>query len=199
VAEERAIDFSVLDMAQPEGRMLAQRLRLKTIPAVAIDGTLMAVGVQTLEEARRMVAGAPLKARATPRHAGMLLSTDNRAFIVAAMVHLMLAGSWLLASGALLTAGTLRPIGVHLFGTGFVLSLIYGLGAHMLPRFTGNPIRAGAVSWLQFSALQVGLALFVLGVWVPAAGIAFSGGALMWGSFLVFALRLWPVLWPRSG
>ena len=199
VADERNIEFSVLDMAQPEGRALAHRLRLKTIPAVAVDGTLMAVGVPSLEEARRMVAAAPPKARASPRHAGMLLSTDNRAFIVAAMIHLMLAGSWLLAHGTLLADGALRPIGAHLFGAGFVLSLIYGLGAHMLPRFTGNPIRMGASPWVQWSALHAGLALFVLGIWLTEARVAFGGGALMWTSFIIFAARLWPVLWPRTG
>ncbi|MBI3918779.1 MAG: thioredoxin family protein [Betaproteobacteria bacterium] len=197
VADERAIDFSVLDMAQPEGRALAHRLRLKTIPAIAIDGTLIAVGVQSVEEARRMVAAAPAKARASPRHAGMLLSTDNRAFIVAAMIHLILAGLWLLAVGALLAEGALRLVGVHVFGAGFMLSLIYGLGAHMLPRFTGNPIRMGALPWVQLSALHGGLAVFALGSWLPEASVGLAGGALVWSSFLIFAGRLWPVLWPR--
>jgi thioredoxin-like negative regulator of GroEL len=89
VAEERNIEFSVVDMSQPEGRALAQRLRLKTIPATAIDGALVAVGVPSLDEARRMTASAPPKAR-----------------------------------------------------------------------------------------------------------VAFAGGALMWTSFVIFAARLWPVLWP---
>lgn len=137
--------------------------------------------------------------RASPRHAGLMLSTDNRAFVVVGMVHLMFSGGWLLSGGSLLADGHLRPIGAHLFGVGFVLSLIYGLGAHMLPRFTGNPIRVGVISWLQWCALQAGLAGLVVGAWLPEARVAFAGGALIWLSFVIFASRLWPVLWPRAG
>ena len=136
--------------------------------------------------------------RASPRHAGLMLSTDNRAFIVGGMIHLMLSGGWLLSCGTLLADGHLRPVGVHLLGVGFVLSLIYGLAAHMLPRFTGNPIRAGVLPWVQWCTLQAGLAGFVVGTWLPDARVAFAGGALTGLSFVIFASRLWPVLWPRS-
>ena len=196
VAEERAIEFAVLDMMQPEGRALAQRLRIRTIPAVAVDGALTAVGVPSLAEARHHVAAAPLRKRASPRHAGMLLSTDNRAFIVAAMVYLMLSGAWLLRSGALLTEGALRPVGAHLFTAGFVLSLIYGLGAHMLPRFTGNPIRMGAWPWAQFVALHAGIIVFCAGFALPGGRATLAGGVLMWLSLVIYAWRVGPVLWP---
>ncbi len=198
VAEERAIDFAVLDMMQPEGRALAQRLRIRTIPAVAVDGTLAAVGVPSLAEAHKMVAAAPLRKRASPRHAGMLLSTDNRAFIVAAMIYLMLSGAWLLGSGALLAEGALRSVGVHLFAAGFVLSLIYGLGAHMLPRFTGNPIRMNAWPWAQFLALHAGIIIFSAGFALPGGHATLVGGILMWLSLLIYAWRVRPVLWPPS-
>jgi len=55
VAAERALDFSVVDLAGPEGRTLADRLRLRTIPALVIDGRLIAIGVQSPEEARALV------------------------------------------------------------------------------------------------------------------------------------------------
>jgi glutaredoxin len=58
VAAERDFEFAVLDLAQPEGKALAQRLRIRTIPALVIDGRLAGVGVQSLEEARRLVAAA---------------------------------------------------------------------------------------------------------------------------------------------
>ena len=198
VAEERAIEFAVLDMAQPEGRELASRLRLKTIPAVVIDGTLKGIGVQSLLEAHNLVAAAPLRARASPRHAGMLLSNDNRAFVAAAMVWLTLSGAWLLANGALVDDGELRPVGVHLFTAGFVQSLIYGLGAHMLPRFTGNPIRMGTWPWVQFGAIHGGLVVFAAGIVLPDTRVAVTGGVLMWLSFLIYAWRVWPVLWRNA-
>ena len=59
VASERALDFSVVDLAGPEGRTLAERLRLRTIPALVIDGRLIAIGVQSPEEARALVTRAP--------------------------------------------------------------------------------------------------------------------------------------------
>jgi len=59
VAAERALDFSVLDLAGPEGKELAERLRLRTIPALVIDGRLIAIGVQSPEEARALVRHGP--------------------------------------------------------------------------------------------------------------------------------------------
>jgi len=198
VAEERDIEFAVLDMMQPEGRALTQRLRIRTIPAVAIDGVLQGVGVQSLPDARRLVAAAPMRRRASPRHAGMLLSADNRLFIVTAMVYLMTSGAWLLAQGTLASDGALRPAGIHLFGAGFVLSLIYGLGAHMLPRFTGNPIRVGAWPRVQYGCLNLGIVLFIGGYWLAFRCSMVAGGGLMWLSLLIFSLRIWPVLWRRE-
>jgi thiol-disulfide isomerase/thioredoxin len=197
VADEREFEFSVIDLAQPEGREIAQRLRIRTIPALAIDGELKAVGVQTPSEAHRMVAAAPLRHRSSPRHAGMMFSADNRWFVSSAMVYLILSGAWLAWHGALITDGALRVVGVHLFGIGFVLSLMYGLGAHMLPRFTGNPIATGALPWIQFAGLNAGLALLIAGVVSDVVQIAFAGGALVWMSLAIFAWRLSAVLWSR--
>lgn len=199
VAREKAIDFAVLDLAQPEGRELAHRLRLKTVPSVVVDGALAGVGVQTLAEARQMVSAAPPRTKSSPLHAGMTLSTDNRWFVSAAMGYLILSGAWLAWQGTLISDGAPRMVGVHLFGMGFVLSLIYGLGAHMLPRFTGNPIVMGAWPWLQFAALNGGLLVFLGAVAVEAPGAAFAGGALIWLSLAIFAWRVWRVLWPRTG
>lgn len=198
VAEERDIEFAVLDMMQPEGRALTQRLRIRTIPAVAVDGVLQAVGVQSLSDAHRLVAAAPMRKRASPRHAGMLLSADNRFFIVTAMAYLIASGAWLLAQGTLASDGALRPIGIHLFGAGFVLSLIYGLGAHMLPRFTGNPIRVGSWPRVQYGCLNLGIMLFIGGHWPASRWVMVAGGGLMWLSLLIFSLRVWPVLWRRD-
>ena len=103
IAKEKEINFSVVDMAQPEGRALVSRLRLKTIPAVVIDDELKGLGVHTLAEAREWVAAAPAKVQTDMQNAGIALSLDNRLFIVAAMVYLMLGGIGLLANGAMTT------------------------------------------------------------------------------------------------
>jgi len=58
VAAERGLDFSVVSLDQPEGRTLAARLQLKTIPALLVDNALVAIGVQSLDEARALVSPA---------------------------------------------------------------------------------------------------------------------------------------------
>ena len=61
VAAELELDFSVVNLDQPEGRQLAERLQLQTIPALVVDGVLVAIGVQSAEEARALVSRAPLR------------------------------------------------------------------------------------------------------------------------------------------
>lgn len=63
VAAERELDFSVVNLDHPEGRQLAERLQLQTIPALVVDGVLVAIGVQSVEEAQALVAQAPQKHR----------------------------------------------------------------------------------------------------------------------------------------
>lgn len=198
VAEEKDIEFSVLDMGQPEGRALVSRLRLKTIPAVVIDGELKGLGVQTFAEARDWVAAAPAKQKTNMQHAGLTLSPDNRLFIVGAMVYLMMGGLGLAINGTLLTDGPARPVALHLITVGFMLMLIYGLAAHMLPRFTGNPILMGVWPWLQMVLVNVGLLAYSVGFLLGMYAVIIAGGGLIWLSLLVFTVRIWPVLWPAS-
>ncbi|HXZ92966.1 MAG TPA: thioredoxin family protein [Burkholderiales bacterium] len=181
VAAEKEIDYAVLDLAQPEGKRLARDLHVRTIPALAIDGVLKAVGVVPLADARKLVAAAPERAAGAARHVGMLLGRDERLFALSALGWLVVSGFAMLAEGSLL-----EPAPMHLYG-GFVLCLIYALGAHMLPRFTGRPIRGGAWSGAQLALANTGIALFALGA-------SLAGGALLWLSLALFTVRLWPVL-----
>jgi glutaredoxin len=197
VSEERDFDFAVVDMGQPEGKALVSRLRLKTIPALVIDGQLVAIGVQPPEEARKLVAGAPAKRASATRHIGLAMSLTGRVAVHASMIYLMLAGTALF-QGSLFLAGYARPAALHLFTLGFLVFLIYALGEHMLPRFTGNPIRMGAVAWGQQVLGHVGLIALATGFWLHLPMLAAAGGALAWTGLLVFTLRLWPVLWPRK-
>jgi len=61
VAAELELDFSVVNLDRPEGRQLAEHLQLQTIPALVVDGVLVAIGVQSAEEARALVSRAPLR------------------------------------------------------------------------------------------------------------------------------------------
>ncbi|MBS3800019.1 MAG: thioredoxin family protein, partial [Thioalkalivibrio sp.] len=59
VAEDKQIEFAVVDMGQPEGRELATRLRIRSIPAVVIEGELKHIGLLDRSAATELVAAAP--------------------------------------------------------------------------------------------------------------------------------------------
>ena len=199
IQDERDFQFAVVDAAQPEGRELIARLRLRSVPSVVVDGVLKAVGVQTPDEARALVARAPARVRAPrARHAGMTLSRDNRIWIAASMGYLAIAGVLMLAHGGFAGDGPGRAAGVHVFGAGFVLCLICGLAAHMLPRFTGQPIAMAPWTWMQLAAANAGLPLLVVGLWTGPYALAVAGGALVWLSLAILAGRILPVLFPRA-
>lgn len=57
---ERTAGFQVADArTDPEGRRLAEGLRLRTFPAVIIDGELKAVGVQSRAQALALLEEGP--------------------------------------------------------------------------------------------------------------------------------------------
>lgn len=197
-AAGRGCEFAVLDITQPEGAALAQRLKLQTVPALVIDGTLRAVGVQSPEEARALLQPNRQEAHSLMERMGFTFSRDNRWFILAAQAYLMLAGLGLLINGSFLSDDASRPAFLHLFTLGFMLFLIYGLGAHMLPRFTGNPIREGALPWLQMGLAHLGVAGYAIGYLAGWHGLVVAGAVLAWLSLALFTFRIWPVLWPSK-
>ena len=194
MAEERDIRFSVVDMAQPEGRELVARLRLKSVPSVIVDGVLTAVGAQTPAQARALVADAPPRPRGTAHHAGIMLSRDNRAFIVSAMAWLAAGAALLLVQGGLPAAGAPRAAALHVLLAGAVLMLIYGLGAHMLPRFTGQPVRSGGWAWLQLALANLGALGLAGGPLAPGTGPWIAGGIAATLALALFLWRMWPAL-----
>ena len=92
VAAEKDIDYAVLDLAQPEGKRLARELRIRSIPALVVDGELKAVGVLPLPEARKLVAAAPERPARAARHVGLLLGRDERLFALSALGCLIQIG-----------------------------------------------------------------------------------------------------------
>lgn len=57
VAAERGIELAVVKLGDPHGRVLTERLRLKTIPAVLVDGVLRGIGVQSRADALALIDG----------------------------------------------------------------------------------------------------------------------------------------------
>jgi len=51
ICEQKNLTFKILEDDGPEGRDVLARLELRALPAVLLDGRLVAVGVQTEEQA----------------------------------------------------------------------------------------------------------------------------------------------------
>jgi thioredoxin 1 len=52
---EYGFRYDVLDVAQPEGRMWAKKLIIRSVPSTIIDGKLVFVGVPDEAEARKVI------------------------------------------------------------------------------------------------------------------------------------------------
>lgn len=94
----------------------------------------------------------------------------------------------------------LRPLHAELNLWGWTTLLIYGMAYHMLPRFTGRPLRrpglAGAQSWLAIG----GGALITVG-WLGLLGnlpftqvLLVGGGVLQTAAALLFVVIIGPLL-----
>jgi hypothetical protein len=183
-------------MAQPEARSVAQRLALRTVPAVVIDGRLVAVGVQPLHMALELVADAPPKKRSAGRFVGITLAAPGRMALWSAAAYLLLAGLPL-AMGGIDDARALAA-SLHVDGLGFAALTIFGLAEHMLPRFMGRPVRLGVAAWMQQALAHAGVIALAGGLLLdnPAARVAGSAALLL--ALCAFALRMLPLLFPRG-
>ena len=199
LAGERTIHFQVVDMAQPEGRALVQRLRIRSVPAVVVDGELAAVGLVDRSRALELVPDAAPKAASATRHIGLGFAASTRAALIAAAAYLVLAGLFLMLEawrdGAGLTAGgAFHPGALHLFTLGFLSFFLYGLGEHMLPRFTGRPLPMGVWSWTQQGLAHAGAIGFFVGHGLAWNAVALGGALLAWLGLALFAWRILPVV-----
>lgn len=198
LAQERAISFEALDVGQPEGRAVVAKLGVRTVPATVIDGILRHVGVPSLQEARDLAAAAPERSRDSRHFVGLSMQATSRWAIASAVVYLALAGAALVFGGGIVGDVPWRAASMHAFALGFAGFLVFGLGEHMLPRFTGAPIRGGAAAWTQLALAHAGTLTLVAGFASGSQGAALAGGVLVWAAFAIFAARLAPVLLGRG-
>ncbi|MFQ5756299.1 MAG: thioredoxin family protein [Acidiferrobacterales bacterium] len=56
VAREVDVELEILNVTEPTGAEIMKRLQLKTISALVIDHQLVAIGVQSKDEARKIAA-----------------------------------------------------------------------------------------------------------------------------------------------
>ena len=196
VAEKKSFAFEVLDVAQPEGRAIVARLGVRTVPSTVIDGALKHLGVPSVAEAIGLLAAAPDReptAQAS-HYVGLSLEATSAWAIASSAIYLALAGAALVQGGGIAGDAPWRAAALHAYGMGFVAFVVLGLGEHLLPRFTGAPIRGGAPAWTQIGLVHAGTLLMVAGFLAEARAIAFAGGLAALAGFAVFAWRLLPVL-----
>ncbi|MDE2003978.1 MAG: cbb3-type cytochrome c oxidase subunit I [Betaproteobacteria bacterium] len=127
----------------------------------------------------------------------------NRWFIAAALAYALLGGllglAWLAFPGKL---PALAPRAhAHLMLVGFVGMMIFGVGLHVLPRFTGRTLFSERLADAQFALANLGLLAMVAG-WlagVPVAAV--TGGVLLWAGFALFAINVVATVrpWARRG
>ncbi|MHB1565531.1 MAG: thioredoxin family protein [Acidiferrobacter sp.] len=58
VAKHHPVDYRPLDIADPAGRTLVANLRIRTVPALVVDGQLVAVGLQSQADALKIIGAA---------------------------------------------------------------------------------------------------------------------------------------------
>ncbi|HVB48556.1 MAG TPA: hypothetical protein VNF69_09230 [Burkholderiales bacterium] len=123
----------------------------------------------------------------------------NRLFVTLGLIYGLLGGLLALVGLAdpALLPGDVARAHAHLMLLGLVLMNLYGIGLHVLPRFAGYALRSEHLAWAQFWLANAGLALLAPGMALGVRALALAGGMLPWISLALFALRLWPVLWPR--
>ncbi|HET9426092.1 MAG TPA: hypothetical protein VFO55_12025 [Gemmatimonadaceae bacterium] len=101
------------------------------------------------------------------------------------------------AMGILPSWAIYRTAHLHMLLLGFVAMMIFGVAYHVLPRFTGTPLRntrlAGAHWWLSNLGLATMIAGFTLraqgnpvsSAWLGVGGSAAAAGAYIFG-FLIW-------------
>jgi glutaredoxin len=199
IAQKKDIAFEVLDVVQPEGRGVVSRLGVRTVPSTVIDGVLKHLGVPTLQEAAALTAEAPDRAaRSAEHYVGLSLEATSAWAIFSSVIYLAIAGAALAFGGGIAGDAPWRAAALHAYGFGFAAFLAFGLGEHLLPRFIGAPIRAGALAWLQQGLAHAGTLLLAAGFLAGLRTVAFLGGACAWAALALFAVRLAPVLMARS-
>ena len=199
IVRRKDIAFEVLDVGQPEGREVVARLGVRTVPSTVIDGKLRHLGVPTPQEAAALTADAPAREAASAEHyVGLTLEATSAWAIFFSALYLAAAGAALLFGGGIAGDAPWRAAATHVYGLGFAVFLIFGLGEHLLPRFTGAPIRGGAIAWLQQALAHAGVIFLAGGLFLAARPLALAGGFLAWTAFALFAWRLAPVLMARS-
>jgi cbb3-type cytochrome oxidase subunit 1 len=112
--------------------------------------------------------------------------------VAAALVYALLGGllglAWLARPG--LVPGLALRAHAHLMLVGFVGMMIFGIGLHVLPRFTGRPLYSERLADAHFALANLGLLAMVAGWLGSLTVVATAGGVLLWAGFTAFAANV---------
>ena len=118
-------------------------------------------------------------------------------FLKASLVWLAL-GVTLGLVMAVWPAGVLyRPAHLHMTLLGFVTMMIYGVGYHVIPRFTGHPLHSRAVAIVHWWLANLGLGILVAGFLLnplhhaTAVPLLAAGGGLSAVGAYCFVYNIW--------
>lgn len=126
-----------------------------------------------------------------------------RRFIRSSLLWLgagVVLGVWMTLDPA---AAIYRPAHMHANLLGFVSMMIFGVAYHVVPRFTGNPLRSRSVAGVHVWVANAGLVLMVGGWLLRASAPALSRAALIVGGIasaagaFLFIGNIWLTLEPR--
>ena len=116
----------------------------------------------------------------------------NRWFVAASLLYALLGGA--LGLAWLAVPGDLPPLALrahaHLMLAGFVGMMIFGIGLHVLPRFTGRALYSERLADVQFAAANLGLLVMIAGWLTSIPMAATAGGTLLWAGFVAFAANV---------
>jgi len=120
------------------------------------------------------------------------MHTRNRLFITFALIYALAAG--LIGLGRLTVPGWLPGdiprLHGHLMLLGFVAMMIYGIGLHVLPRFSGRPLFSERLANWQLYLANGGLWLMAAGWLGRSAPLVATGGAVTWVAMALFSLNI---------
>jgi hypothetical protein len=116
----------------------------------------------------------------------------NRIFIALGLLYGLIGGLlgivWL-AVPEYLGPGVPRLHG-HLMLLGFVAMTIYGVGLHVLPRFSGHVLFSERLADGQFVFANIGLWVMSYGWLIFNEAVILVGGALAWAGIVAFAVNV---------
>ena len=120
------------------------------------------------------------------------MHTRNRLFITFALIYALIGGlislSWLLWPG--LIPGNVPRLHGHVMLLGFMAMMIYGVGLHVLPRFSGRPLFSERMANGQLWVSNLGLWLMAAGWLAVHDALVAVGGLLSWLGIGMFAANI---------